>query len=398
MKVLLVSLSNVGGGASRLVSVLHADLNKKGIDAELLLCEGRPGTKIKLLNSSTFARWIFRIKNYVVETVFLLFENISHDYRSINIFTSRALRYINNSDAQIVHLHWIGAEMISLKQISQIRKTTIWTMHDAWPIIEGSYHIDPQDYSVVDIELKPNLLERLTYKRKLKYLSKQRIHFTSPSKWLKNKFDKSFFDKSISSCKVIPNFIDFERWYPVDKHTSREELNIKTGKRLILFGANSALKSYNKGYDFIESLMNILPKDDYAFVIFGNDTVKRDVIGGMEVFFMGKISDNLILRKLYSASDITIVPSRSESFSLVSLESIACNTPVLSFATGGLLDIVKHQVNGYLANRFDVQSLEEGIEWLCKNNLVNISDTVTHFSKEKVVAEYISLYRKLSQN
>jgi len=397
MKVLLVTLSNVGGGASRVVATLHAELNKNGVDTELLIYEGKPGEKIRILNNTKISRFTFLVKNYIVEMIFLFFKNLSHDYRSINIFPSKMLRYINESNADIIHLHWIGAEMISIKQISQIRKKIIWTMHDAWPL-NGSYHINPKDYTPninSALAYKPdnsNILERITLTRKKKYLIDKYICFTSPSNWLKAKYDVSFYTQEFSKCIVIPNFIDFTNWFPIPKITARKELGIETTKILLTFGANNAIKSFNKGFHYIKELMNLLPNEKFGFIIFGNESENIVFENNFEIYFLGKISDGSKMRQVYSAGDITIVPSMSESFSLVSLESIACDTPVLAFNTSGLKDIVKHKQNGYLAEMFNPESLKNGIDWITSNKMTNLPESVICFSMENIVQKYQRLY------
>ena len=55
-----------------------------------------------------------------------------------------------------------------------------------------------------------------------------------------------------------------------------------------------------------------------------------------------------ILSTYYRASDVVIVPSRSESFGLVALEASACGIPVVASAVGGLLTLVDHDDNGFL--------------------------------------------------
>jgi len=397
MKVLLVSLSNVGGGASRIVSTLHTELNKNGVDAELLIYEGKAGEKITILNNSKFSLLIFRLKNYFAKIIFLFFKNLSHDYRSINIFPSKMLRYINDSSADIIHLHWIGAEMISIKQLSKIKKKIIWTLHDAWPL-NGSYHINPKDYFPninPALAYKPdnsNILERITLTRKKKYLAYKNICFTSPSNWLKEKFDMSFYAKGNSRCYVIPNFIDFANWFPISKHTARKELDIKTTKTLLTFCSNNAIVAFNKGFHFIKELMNILPKEKFGYIIFGNENENIEFDENIEIFFVGKISDINMMRLVYSAGDITIVPSLSESFSLVSLESLACQTPVLAFNTSGVKDIVKHKQNGYLAEKFSIDSLKNGIDWINNNKMTNLPESVSRFSIQLVVQQYQNLY------
>ncbi len=60
-----------------------------------------------------------------------------------------------------------------------------------------------------------------------------------------------------------------------------------------------------------------------------------------------------LLSTYYRAADLTIVPSRSESFGLVALESAACGTPVVAASVGGLRTLVIDGVTGYLVEGRD---------------------------------------------
>jgi D-inositol-3-phosphate glycosyltransferase len=55
----------------------------------------------------------------------------------------------------------------------------------------------------------------------------------------------------------------------------------------------------------------------------------------------------------YRAADLTVVPSYSESFGLVAIESQACGTPVIAAATGGLRTAVRDGVSGVLVDGHD---------------------------------------------
>ena len=55
-----------------------------------------------------------------------------------------------------------------------------------------------------------------------------------------------------------------------------------------------------------------------------------------------------ILSSYYRAADVCLVPSESESFGLVALESMACGTPVVARAVGGLSSLIDDGRNGFL--------------------------------------------------
>lgn len=55
----------------------------------------------------------------------------------------------------------------------------------------------------------------------------------------------------------------------------------------------------------------------------------------------------------YRAADVTVVPSHSESFGLVALESQACGTPVAAASVGGLRTAVRDGVSGVLVEGHD---------------------------------------------
>lgn len=47
-----------------------------------------------------------------------------------------------------------------------------------------------------------------------------------------------------------------------------------------------------------------------------------------------------VLAKVYAAADVFVMPSRSETFGLVMLESMACGTPVAAYPVYGPLEVV----------------------------------------------------------
>jgi D-inositol-3-phosphate glycosyltransferase len=81
------------------------------------------------------------------------------------------------------------------------------------------------------------------------------------------------------------------------------------------------------------------------------------------VMFLGSVGQAQ-LRKYYSAADALVVPSLYESFGLVTVEALACGTPVLVSRVGKLRSIVKEGKSGFSFCPDDPVSLWRGIEKL----------------------------------
>ncbi len=72
------------------------------------------------------------------------------------------------------------------------------------------------------------------------------------------------------------------------------------------------------------------------------------------VRFLGPLRD---VAPLYRAADVAVVPSHFEALGLSALEALACGTPVVASAVGGLLDFMKDGENGALCRPQDPASL-----------------------------------------
>jgi len=141
--------------------------------------------------------------------------------------------------------------------------------------------------------------------------------------------------------------------------------------------------------------------DDYELVVFGSSEPKTSQGFKQKTHYLGHLHDDVSLRVLYSAVDVMVVPSLQEAFGQTASESISCGTPVVAFGATGLLDIVEHQQNGYLAKPFDTADLAKGIEWVLKapnydQLCQNARDKVLCKFDSKIVSrKYISLYNQV---
>ncbi len=78
------------------------------------------------------------------------------------------------------------------------------------------------------------------------------------------------------------------------------------------------------------------------------------------VYFTGYIDED-IRNKLYSCADVAVFPSLYEPFGIVALEAMAAKTPIVVSDTGGLGEIVDHEVNGLKVYAGSASSLADNI-------------------------------------
>jgi glycosyltransferase involved in cell wall biosynthesis len=322
---------------------------------------------------------------------------------------SNWVKLINNSDADIVNLHWIQRETMSIKDISKIKKPIVWTLHDMWAFCGAEHHTNDNRWrDGYYSNNRPNYesgfdLNRWTWNRKKKYW-KTPIQIVTPSAWLAKCVSESALMKNWP-VSVIPNPIDTDQWTPMDKKKARQLLNLSQDANLILFGAAGGEKNLHKGYDLLLSALEYVKADKkikkIELVVFGQSKPKSQPDLGFPIHYFGHLNNDLILRTLYSAADVMVVPSRQDNLPNTAVEAQACGTPVVSFNIGGLPDIIDHQKTGYVARAFDIRDLANGIIWVLEQGFSSkLSNNarkraVEKFSEKKIAEHYVNIYKKL---
>jgi len=84
------------------------------------------------------------------------------------------------------------------------------------------------------------------------------------------------------------------------------------------------------------------------------------------VFFAGQCSSEK-LRDLYAICAVTALPSRSEGFARVLLESQAMSTPVVAYDVGGVSQTMIDKKSGYLCKYKDVKKLKSSLKKLLQD-------------------------------
>ena len=137
MKILHISFSDYIGGASRAALRIHQSLLKNKINSNFLVAKksSKNHKKVAQINQN---KAFYLIKIFLNKLFNFVFPNKT-SILSLNLFSNNIYKLINQSNFDIIHLHWINNETISLKDLSKVKKKIIWTCHDMWPFI-GAYH------------------------------------------------------------------------------------------------------------------------------------------------------------------------------------------------------------------------------------------------------------------
>ncbi len=107
---------------------------------------------------------------------------------------------------------------------------------------------------------------------------------------------------------------------------------------------------------------------DCTVIVAGPKPTERDQEIAQEktthkLIFIGEVHGDEQLSLLYSAANVTVVPSREDNMPLSAMESQSCGTPVVAFSIGGLPDIVKQKESGFLVDIGNPAELMVGINW-----------------------------------
>lgn len=137
------------------------------------------------------------------------------------------------------------------------------------------------------------------------------------------------------------------------------------GEKIVLFVGRLV---YEKGVQvLVNAIPKVLDKVDAKFVIVGNGYMKEQLSGlvkslgiAQKVIFTGFV-DDMTLRRLQVCADVSVVPSLFEPFGIVALEAMAARSPVVVSDTGGLSEIVDHDVDGVKVYAGNPDSLAWGI-------------------------------------
>lgn len=408
MKVIHLNHSDINGGAARAAYRIHHALRAAGVDSQMWVNKVEAGDWTVEGPSSKLDKALALLRTQLARPLVGALKTGNPIMHSPAVVPSSWVKRINSSDADVVHLHWVQGEMLSIADIGRIEQPIVWTLHDMWTFCGAEHYTEelrwregyrrdnrPAYESGFD-------LNRWTWQRKRKHWQRP-MHIVTPSQWLAECVRESALmrDWPVS---VVPNCLDTERWAQLDQVLARELLRLPADVPLLLFGAMGGGRDPRKGFDLLQAALQHLRDEPSVrgleLVVFGQLAPQSPPSLGFPIHYTGHLHDDLSLRALYSAADTMVIPSRQDNLPNTGVEAHACGVPVVAFNIGGLPDIVEHQRTGYLAKAFETEDLAKGIAWVLAHSASGQlgqqarERAVERFSERVVAGRYLSLFEK----
>jgi glycosyltransferase involved in cell wall biosynthesis len=396
-QIAVVNTFDIYGGAAKIAYELTSNLQEQ-FSIHLY---------VKNKNSNVY--WIKKIESlrYSFIEEILRREAIEKGWIELSGFHGKQLlRDTFFIDASVVHLHNLHGEFLSpaLFQVLFRKKKVIWTLHDE-SFITGHCSCtfncnrwkngcgDCPDLSIYPPIKFDNTKKVLAQKKKW-ILDIQPI-VVCPSAWLAKRVKEAY--PTLKDIVVIPNGINTEIFKPMNKTQARNKLGLPLNKKIVLFVAEFSTNNPFKGGAIIRNLIADSTFTELVFITVGGD----NTTGFMNHITYPYIDNDTDLAILYAASDVLLYPTQADNLPLVVLESMACGTPVIASALGGIPEIISNNENGFLVENFkkesafkdamrDFLSLDE--ENLNRLKL-NARETVcSNFELLQMVARYKTIY------
>lgn len=407
MKILHIGFSDKLGGASIGMMRLHKSLLDSKVDSLVLVAEKLTKLSSVIGPTTSYEKLANDIKIILARQKKYFYNHDGKYSHSINLFNSNLIKKINKIKPDIINLHWINNELISIKDISKIKLPIVWTFHDMWPMCGGEHYSESDrfkfGYDQTNKEKNETGIDlnRFLWNRKKKYWNSKINHIVCSSKWLKSKTLESLLFKN-HNISLIPPALDLNEWFPVEKTQARNILKLPQDKKILLFMSTNGDKDLRKGYKFIKSLLNgLLNKNENVVILNIGQNSELNLSNKVININQSFSGDATALKIIYSSADILLAPSLMEAFGQVAIEAASCGTPTIAFKKTGLEDTIEHKKTGYLSEYMDQHDFEEGIRWALNEQTKDqnffsdncIKFVTDNFSSQLIAKKYIDIYK-----
>ncbi len=240
-----------------------------------------------------------------------------------------------------------------------------------------------------------------TYKTAVEFSINKSDEVTTVSNSLKEDTLRLFNIKK--DIKVVYNFINAKDHEIDENESCVRHLLAKPNERILTHISN--FRPVKRVEDVVKIFYKVQQEIPSKLLMVGDgvDRIKAENLAvelGIKnrVLFLGNTNE---IAKILHYTDVFLLPSETESFGLVALEAMASSSAVISTNTGGLPEVNKQGVTGFLSDLGDVEEMAKNTILILKDDNIlnkfkaNAKKHIDNFSLDITLSQYEEIYKKI---
>lgn len=443
LRILHVNTSDLGGGAERSSLSLAAGCRQAGHEAWLAVGKKRGDDPYTLLipdgRSTAWSRSMQRLSALLkpagrkikpIRRTRRWLEQLPPPFKYFNDVRgrenfhypqTRQLLQLPPEPPDVLHAHNLHGGYFDLRRLATLSRQLpcVVTLRDEW-LLTGhcAYTGNCARWrtgcgACPDLSIYPAIQRDGTaenWQAKAAIYRKSRLFLAAPSRWLLAETERSMLAAGMVEGRVIPNGIDTDLFRPVERMEARRALNLPQDRHIVLGAANRIRSNRFKDWPMLRAAMEIVGATssgrEVLFVALG-ESGAAERTGCVEIRFLPFEKDMGLVAAYFQAADVFLHAAKSEAAGRTILESIACGTPVIATAVGGIPEQIRdlsdpsvgEVATGVLVPPADAEAMAHWIMTLLADPQLRMrlgerarADAEARFSFERMVSAYLSYY------
>jgi glycosyltransferase involved in cell wall biosynthesis len=316
---------------------------------------------------------------------------------------------------EIVHAHNLHGGYFDLRQLPALSAQVPFamTLHDAWLLSGHCAHSfecerwrigcgDCPDLAVYQALVRDGTAHNFRVKQDI--YDRSRLYVATPSRWLMDKVEQSMLARGMVEGRVIPNGLDLDTFKPGDRVAARARLGVDPSVALVLFAANATRSNPFKDFRTLEIAVELLADKldrPVEFLCVG-EAGEAERFGRANVRYLPWIENPADMADWYRAADIYLHAARADTFPNTVIEALACGTPVVATAVGGIPEQVDDRRTGRLVAKQDPAALAEAAAELLRNaealdriGAAAAEGARSRFGKQRMAGDYVAWFEEI---
>lgn len=399
MKVLQINNVFNSGSTGKITADIHSELLENGIES--IVCYGRGKQTEKENVYKVCSEKAAKINSGLAQLTGI-------EYIALPFSLKKVISIIKKEKPDIVHLQCINGFFINIyaliRWLNKNGIKTVMTLHAEFMFTANC----PHSFNCVSWQTKASCRSCNRYKEATHslFFNNTRLSFSKLSKsfegfgdnltvvsvspWLCERSKKSYILGEMKNIMIL-NGIDTDIFKPCTFESKKERKTV-----LHVTAKFSDAEGNAKGGSYIIALAERMPDVDFTVVAKVTDLQTENLPENIKI--ISDIGSNELAR-LYSASDLSVITSRRETFSMPVAESLCCGTPVVGFRAGGPEAIAIQEYSEF-ADYGDINGLEAAVRKMLsdfsESDRKRISESAASvYSKNNMTKNYISVYKEL---